>query len=288
MVFRLLVVDGNIRSAREGHAAHYLGKTPGQAYADVLESIDAAVNCDVCLPADAGANLPGSGGIASYDGVALTGSGLHIYHDDPAVTRQIDFARAVFAAGVPFFGSCWGLQVAAVAAGGSVVRNPAGREAGIARNIALDDAGRVHPLLAGRPAAFDAPCVHFDIVETLPPDSVILAHNAFAAAQAAEIRHGGGIFWGVQYHPEYSLEQMAAILDRGWESLVAAGVLPDQAGVHGYTAELRALHADPKRADIAWRLGIQPEIIDGHARNTELRNWLENQVRPEKSRRGRA
>ena len=288
MVFRLLVVDGNVRAAREGHAAHYRGKTPGQAYADVLESLAAEVRCDVCLPADEGADLPDCGGLAGYDGVALTGSGLHIYHDDPAVARQVDFARAVFAANIPFFGSCWGLQVATVAAGGSVVRNPLGREAGIARNIAPNTTGRAHPLLAGRPAAFDAPCVHFDIVETLPPDATILAHNAYSAVQAAEIRHCGGTFWGVQYHPEYSLEQMAAILDRGWESFVAAGALPDQAGVHGYAAELRALHADRARTDIAWRLGIQPEIVDDHARNTELRNWILSRVRPEKSRRGRA
>ena len=68
MIFRLLVVDGNVRSAREGHAAHYLGKTPGQAYADVLESLAPDMRCDVCLPADEGANMPDSDGIQGYDG----------------------------------------------------------------------------------------------------------------------------------------------------------------------------------------------------------------------------
>ena len=35
-----------------------------------------------------------------------------------AVTRQIELMRAVYAAGVPCFGSCWGIQVGAAAAGG--------------------------------------------------------------------------------------------------------------------------------------------------------------------------
>ena len=60
----------------------------------------------------------------------------------PSVTRQIDFARAAFAAGVPVRGSCWGLQLAVAALGGSVRRNPRGRELPIARAITVTEAGR--------------------------------------------------------------------------------------------------------------------------------------------------
>ncbi len=73
------------------------------------------------------------------------------------MTRQIELAKAVFAAGVPFFGSCWGLQVAVTAAGGEVRANPRGREFGFARRILLTEAGREHRLFAGKPAAFEAP-----------------------------------------------------------------------------------------------------------------------------------
>ena len=287
MGLRLLVVEGNVRAAREGHAAHF-GVIPSRGYADALESLSPDATCDFCFPADEGANLPDGAGLADYDGVALTGSSLHVYDNDPAVARQIELARAVFAAGTPFFGSCWGLQVASVAAGGVVARNPMGREAGIARNIAPTEVGRAHPLLAGRPAAFDAPCVHFDIVETLPPDTLRLAENSYSPVQAAQIRHQGGTFWGVQYHPEYALDQLAAILERGWRNQVAAGVMADEAAMVAHCRELRALHADPGRRDIAWRLGIQPEITDGRLRLTELRNWLDAMVRPHQSRRGRA
>ncbi len=110
--------------------------------------------------ADADAELPSSVGLEDYDGVTMTGSALNIYKGGAPVTRQIELAKAVFAAGVPFFGSCWGLQVAVTAAGGEVRANPRGREFGFARRIVLSDAGREHRLFAGKPAAFEAPTIH--------------------------------------------------------------------------------------------------------------------------------
>ena len=31
----------------------------------------------------------------------------------------------------------------------------------------------------------------------------VLARNVDTPVEAAEIRHGNGVFWGVQYHPEF-------------------------------------------------------------------------------------
>ena len=115
--------------------------------------------------------------LSDFDGVMIPGSPLHIYDPTPSVTRQIDFARAAFAAGVPVWGSCWGLQLATVALGGSVRRNPRGREVPIARAITVTEAGRAHPLLASRPAVFDALCSHLYEIETLPPNAQVLAAN---------------------------------------------------------------------------------------------------------------
>ena len=287
MGLRLLVVEGNARGAREAHRSVY-GRTPSESYSDVLAGLATDAVCEICFPADEGANLPDGAGIESYDGVALTGSSLNIYNDGPAVRRQLDLARTIFGARTPFFGSCWGLQVASAAAGATIITNPRGREAGIARNIALTDAGRGHPLLEGRPAAFDAPCSHDDIVAVIPGETDILAANAMSSVQAAEIRHGGGTFWGVQYHPEYALSEIAAVLQRTGGVLVQRGFFRCEADVGSYCADLRALDADKTRHDIAWRLGIQPEILDAQARLTEIRNWLAHRVRPEKSRRNRA
>ena len=152
-------------------------------------------------------------GLEDYDGVTMTGSALNIYNGGAPVTRQIDLAKAVFAAGVPFFGSCWGLQVAVTAAGGEVRANPRGREFGFARRILLTDAGREHPLFAGKPAVFEAPTVHRDEIASLPAGAAMLAANDFGV-QAASFTHGRGTFWGVQYHPEYDYLDIAATAER--------------------------------------------------------------------------
>jgi GMP synthase (glutamine-hydrolysing) len=285
MALRFLVVEGNTRPARERHAEAY-GLTPAQSYAAVLQEIESGILCDIALPADEGANLPDAAGLESYDGIVLTGSALNIYDATPAVTRQVELMRAVYASGTPAFGSCWGLQVGAVAAGGDVHRNARGREVGFARNIAPTDAGRAHPMLAGRPAAYDAPAIHLDVVAAPPDGCTVLAHNRMAGIQAAEIR-AGGTLWGVQYHPEFSLAEIGAILDRRRQLLVDEGFCAtlDEAGA--YAADLKALHADPSRRDLAWRRGLDDEVLDPARRTAEIRNFVERRVKPEKSRRGR-
>ena len=50
---------------------------------------------DVCFPGDPGANLPNGQALEGYDGVAITGSGLHVYDGGAEVTRQIELTRAV-------------------------------------------------------------------------------------------------------------------------------------------------------------------------------------------------
>jgi GMP synthase (glutamine-hydrolysing) len=51
-----------------------------------------------------------------------------------------------FETGVSSFGSCWGLQIAAVACGGKVELNPKGREVGVGRKVMLSGEGRDHPM----------------------------------------------------------------------------------------------------------------------------------------------
>ena len=75
---------------------------------------------DLVRAADGPITLPGGTALTEYDGCVMTGSALNVYDGGAAIDRQIDLVTAVLQAGVPFFGSCWGLQVAAVAAGGRV------------------------------------------------------------------------------------------------------------------------------------------------------------------------
>jgi GMP synthase (glutamine-hydrolysing) len=285
---RFLVVDGNPAERRAAHLADF-GKIPGVAYGDTLLGLaPAGSGYDICFPADEGANLPSGAALSDYDGIALTGSSLHLWNREPAVERQIALAREAFRSGTAFFGSCWGVQMACVAAGGDVRKNPKGREIGIARNIAPTEAGREHPLLAGRPGAFDAPAIHLDAITTPAADLTILASNGPTPVQAAEIRHEGGVFWGVQYHPEFSLTETATILRRLTGLMAEEGFVRSTAEGEAYADDLMALDANRKRRDLAWRHGLDGEVLDDARRVTELRNWIEAQVKPLKSDRGRA
>jgi GMP synthase (glutamine-hydrolysing) len=287
MSLRLLVIEGNTAADRARHAGAR-GATPSEAYADVLRELAPDAVCDIAFPADPGANLPDAGGLEGYDGVALTGSSLNLYDMTPQIVSQIDLARQVFASGTPVFGSCWGLQILTTAAGGVVRKNPKGREMGFARKIVPNEAGRAHPMLAGRPIAFDAPAVHQDEVETMAPGTTLLASNGMSEVQAVEIRVGAGLAWAVQYHPEFSLAEVAAIGGALGPRLVDEGFFEDMEALSRWRADLEALDADPSHQPAAWRHGFDEQLLDTRRRRTEIANWLETVVRPAKSRRGRA
>ena len=51
-----------------------------------------------------------------------------------------------------------------------------------------------------------------------------VGRNADTPVEAAEIRHGNGVFWGVQYHPEITLAEVAASLRRQASDLIDAGL----------------------------------------------------------------
>jgi GMP synthase (glutamine-hydrolysing) len=276
-VTRILVIDGNEAATRTKHVS-VGGTDSGNGYAATLKRLDKDLDCDIVRPADEVPKLPDGVSLDDYDGAVITGSALNIYSLEPAVERQIELAKAVFAAGVPCFGSCWGLQVGVTAAGGSVVRNPRGREFGFGRRITLTPAGRDHAMFQGKPEVFEAPTVHVDTVESLPPGATPLAHNDMGL-QAAEIKlKSGSTFWGVQYHPEYSCAEIAAMARRYADVLIRDGLVKDRAELDALAADLVSLNEHPEDQRLAWRFGVGPAITDLSVRLAELRNWLEKQV----------
>jgi GMP synthase (glutamine-hydrolysing) len=277
-VARILVIDGNVAEVRARQVAA-LGYDSGVGYSRVLHRIDASLRVDIVLAADGAAEFPTGVGLGDYDGVTMTGSALNIYNGGPPVTRQIDLAKAVFAAGIPFFGSCWGLQVAVTAAGGEVQANPQGREFGFARRILLTDAGREHPLFAGKPAVFEAPTVHRDGIAVLPRGAAILARNDFGV-QAAAFTFGRGSFWGVQYHPEYDYVDVAATTERYGDTLVSEGMFRNRPALDAFAADLRTLEANPSDTTLLWKHGLGPAMQTEALRLLEIRNWLQAQVLP--------
>ncbi|MGH1588833.1 type 1 glutamine amidotransferase [Methylobacterium phyllosphaerae] len=271
---RFLVAESETPEARH-QRRESVGRSSGETFLDILGKLTPGAACDRVKPADANAALPSGMSLSRYDAVFLTGSPLHLYEETPETRRTVAFMRAVFAAHTPAFGSCAGLQVATVAAGGTVRANRRGFEAAFARRITPTEAGRAHPVLAGRPAAYDAPAIHTDEVEALPPGAKLLAGNRVTAVQAAEIRFDGGVFWGVQYHPEISLDEVAGALRRQAGSLVEADLARNKEDVEAYARQVEALHAEPSRRDLAWRLGLDEQVTDERLRQTELRNFIE-------------
>jgi GMP synthase (glutamine-hydrolysing) len=283
----ILVAESEPPPARE-ERRNSVGRSSGETFVKRLCRLAPGASCQRVKPADRASEVPGGSAIEGYDAVFLTGSPLHVYDDTPEARREIEFMRAVFRSGTPSFGSCAGLQVAAVAAGGTVRAMKGRREAGFARRIVRCEGGEGHPLLEGRPPAFDAPAIHSDEVEELPEGSSLLASNAVTRVQAAEIRHDGGTFWGVQYHPELSLGEVAAALRRQAGDLIEHGLARDVLDVETHAALVDALDREPERRDLAWRLGLDAQVIEESKRMTELRNFITHLVLPTRSARGRA
>ena len=282
----LLVAESEPGEARD-QRRESVGRSSGETYEAVLAHIALGADIQRIKPVDTPGEIPDAAGLADFDGVFLTGSPLHLYKETPETRRVVEFMCAVFDAGVPAFGSCAGLQVATVAAGGSVRPMGERREAGFARRIFPTEAGRSHPLLRGRPPAFDAPAIHSDEVAALPDGALRLASNATTEVQAAEIRRGNGVFWGVQYHPEISLFEAAAALRRQADDLVEQGLATSVEAVEEQAQLVEALHDAPQRRDLAWRLGLDPQVTEPERRSVEIRNFIEHLVLPTRSGRGR-
>jgi len=247
---------------------------PAFLYRDMVRDALPAAAVEIMRPATPAGGLPAGVALSDFDGALWTGSSLTIHQPDRFVTPQIDLARALFRARVPQFGSCWACQMAVVAAGGACAANPRGREAGLARKISLTGAGRGHPMYAGKADVFDAFTNHSDEVTDLPAGAVLLAGNRHSRVQAVDVSYDGGRFWAVQYHPEYDLAELAALTEARTDMLIGFGKFADRSDAARFVADLRALHADPARGDIAWRLGIDADVMSTDLRWREFRNWL--------------
>jgi GMP synthase (glutamine-hydrolysing) len=179
------------------------------------------------------------------------------------------------------------LQVLTVAAGGSVRKNPKGREIVYGRAIRLNAAGRAHPMYTGKTDLFDAMTFHLDEVETLAPGTTVLAENAVSAVQALELRSGTSVAWAVQYHPEYPPREVAAIVRRSGINLVHEGFFTDTKVLARCAAELDALDRNPSDKPLAQRHRIDGAVLDKTMRVREIANWIEHCLLPTRARRGR-
>ncbi len=278
---RFLIIDGYPRDARDALQQAGMGLA-WELFQNLLRRYVPDARTHILLPSDPGIAAPTSDELASYDGIIWTGCNLSIGDsENPSVISQLETARRHFEIGIPSYGSCWGLQVGAVAAGGQVRPNPKGREMGFARKTHLTEEGRQHAMMAGKPFVYEPFSSHEDEVTCMPPDSTVLSTSAFTRVQAAEIRHRGGVLWGVQYHCEYNLHEMARLIVARAQRLVGMGFYRNEAELQSHVDKMEALHADPSRKDLRWQLAIDDEILDDSIRESEFANWLTHLVAPQ-------
>ena len=278
---RLLVIESETPDAR-ARRRESVGRSEGESFARTLERLVPDADIAVEAPGDADTPTWTPDDFARFDGVFVGGSPIHVYEDTPDTRRHIAYMRAVFASGTPAFGTCAGLQLAVAAAGGRVRQMPERKEVGVARRITATKEGRDHPLLAGRGPAWDSLAIHFDEVEELPANAMLLAQNGRSDIQAAEIRCGPGIFWGVQYHPELTPHEIGAALRRQADSLVEEGLVSSRAVIERQATLFDRLEDNPDSREVRWLLGIDEEVACRDNREREIRNFIDHLVRPAK------
>ena len=146
MKLNILIVDGNDKESSDDLIS---AKIEPQyiTYRNVLEKLSPNdFNISIIHPAISDEYFPKNFNLDDYHGVVWTGSVLNIYDDKPSIYRQIELAKILLQKKNKIFGSCWGLQVLATAAGGYVNKNLNGLEAIIAKNIKITEKGKNHEI----------------------------------------------------------------------------------------------------------------------------------------------
>ena len=134
--------------------------------------------------------------------------------DAAEAASQRKAIKTVFVRGIASWGSCNGLQLAAVVLGGSVQEFPNGLEEGAAQTTRKTDAEKAHLAFKGRPDSYFAPCIHRKEVKTLPPRAVLVAENNHSPVQSFAHAQDGIDFWVLQNQPELENADIVSYLKK--------------------------------------------------------------------------
>jgi GMP synthase (glutamine-hydrolysing) len=149
-------------------------------------------------------------------GAVITGSAAMVTDGKPWVEKASAWLRTVAAIDRPILGICYGHQLLAHAMGGAAGWNPAGVEVGVVDVEVLPDA-QTDLLLGGLPPRFPACVSHRQSAVRLPPGATLLARSALERHHAFRL----GNAWGLQFHPEFSMDVMPAYIE-GFRGLLEA------------------------------------------------------------------
>jgi len=191
---------------------HIACEPPG-AFEDVLVAAGADVHR---VELDEGDALP-----PWQDFVAIVAMGGPMSVNDdaelPWLTAEKQAVAEAVRAGVPYWGSCLGVQLLAAALGARVYAGTQ-PEVGVLP-VALTEEGRADPVFAALPAEFQTLQWHGDTFD-VPEGGVLLASSPAFPNQAFRV---GQAAYGVQFHVEVT-EQMA----REWAEVPAYAEYADR------------------------------------------------------------
>lgn len=170
----------------------------------------------------AGETLPAGGHTSKGEaltGVIVTGSSSMVTDRHLWSERTSEWLRERLDAGMPVLGICYGHQLLAQTLGGEVDYNPQGREMG---TVAVDlhpHAGE-DPLFGTLPARFPVQVSHLQSVLRPPTGATVLARSDQDACQAFRWRDHA---WGLQFHPEFSVDHMRGYVHARRDALQREG-----------------------------------------------------------------
>ena len=269
----ILIVDGNEKNASSKYTEIGM-PTQYEVYEKVLKNL---LNKDYKLttlhPACKDNYIPNGLSLDDFDGIVWTGSLLNIYDLSPSIERQIELAKELFNKENKIFGSCWGLQVLATAAGGTVKKNPKGLEAVIAKNITVNEEGSKHPLYINKPRVFDSFCWHYDEVANLPNDVKVLSSNEFSSIQSIAFLRGKSEIWAVQYHPEFDSKWISGLMKQRESLLLKEGIYDN---IKYFKRLSSFLSNTKKNINLKNNLLISDTLINIEIHTLEIANWLKN------------
>ncbi|HVU02596.1 MAG TPA: glutamine amidotransferase [Polyangiaceae bacterium] len=203
----LLLVAGDpvpAVQARRGGFSTLIREAAGDLWPAAWSEVDLRTDAPLPDPADVSA-------------VVVTGSASSVTERAPWILRGEEYLRSLVRAEVPTFGICFGHQMLGQALGGSVSRNPRGREIGtVPFEIVGDD-----PLLEGLPDPLRANATHVDTVSVLPEGARILARTALEPHAAVRF---GRAAWGVQFHPEMDADVVRGYVEARRDVLSGEGL----------------------------------------------------------------
>jgi GMP synthase (glutamine-hydrolysing) len=151
--------------------------------------------------------------------VIVTGSSSMVTDRHLWSERTADWLRSLLDGGMPVLGICYGHQLLAHTLGGEVDYNPQGREMG---TVAVDmhpHAGE-DPLFGPLPPRFPVQVSHLQSVLRPPTDATVLARSDQDACQAFRWRDHA---WGLQFHPEFSVNHMRGYVHARRDALQREG-----------------------------------------------------------------